>query len=106
MTRARVAALGLCIALALTAIALAQTAATSAPPAPAAFKGPLATKAPLLALTRVGPRLVAVGDYGVILLSDDAGATWRQAGAVATRNMITDRGLHRSQAWLGRRAWR
>ena len=31
-------------------------------------------------LARAGTRLVAVGERGVILLSDDAGASWRQAG--------------------------
>ena len=80
----RMLALVLGAVLAATTIAVAQ-----APPSPSAFKGPLASKAPLLALTRIGPRLVAVGDYGVVLLSDDSGATWRQAGSVATRTMLT-----------------
>jgi photosystem II stability/assembly factor-like uncharacterized protein len=75
---------GLFVALVLVATGFAQ-----APSPTPAFKGRLATKAPLLAVAPAGPRLVAVGDYGVILLSDDAGATWRQATAVATRNMLT-----------------
>jgi photosystem II stability/assembly factor-like uncharacterized protein len=33
----------------------------------------------LAAITRAGGRLVAVGDHGVILHSDDEGVTWRQA---------------------------
>lgn len=84
MRRARV--LMLCATLALPGLASPQTPA----PAPQdAFKAPLATKAPLLGIARVGPRVVAVGDYGVIILSDDAGKTWRQAGLVATRNPLT-----------------
>ncbi len=33
----------------------------------------------LLAVTRAGDRLVAVGERGIVLLSDDNGASWRQA---------------------------
>lgn len=39
----------------------------------------LALGAATLAVTRAGPRLVAVGERGIVLLSDDQGATWRQA---------------------------
>ena len=84
MSRTTAIVAGMFVALVLVAMGFAQAPS----PAPA-FKGRLATKAPLLAVAPAGPRLVAVGDYGVILLSDDAGATWRQAAAVATRNMLT-----------------
>jgi len=36
------------------------------------------TRSAMLAVTRVGPRLVAVGERGIVLLSDDNGASWRQ----------------------------
>ena len=49
----------------------------------------LATKALLLDVAQIGPRLVAVGEYGHILLSDDDGANWRQAASVPTRNTLT-----------------
>lgn len=39
------------------------------------------TKALLLDITRAGSRLVAVGVHGVIVTSDDAGATWVQAAS-------------------------
>ena len=79
-------------------------AAPQAPPAARPHsRRRLATKAPLLAIARAGSRLVAVGDYGVILLSDDAGATWRQAKSVATRNDADGGDLRRRQARLGRR---
>ncbi|CAG0957927.1 Ycf48-like protein [Burkholderiales bacterium] len=45
----------------------------------AAYLAPLAHKAPLLAAATAGERLVAAGDFGTVLLSDDAGRTWRQA---------------------------
>lgn len=47
-----------------------------------------ATMAPLLAAAVAGHRLVAVGDHGVVLLSDD-GRSFRQAKAVPTNTMLT-----------------
>jgi len=49
---------------------------------------PLAAKSLLLDVARVGSRLVAVGDRGHVLLSDDEGRTWRQV-IVPTRAMLT-----------------
>jgi len=43
----------------------------------------------ILAATRAGSRLVAVGDHGVVLLSDDDGKSYRQARAVPTRATLT-----------------
>lgn len=66
--------------------------AASAPPASApelAFKAPQSQRAPMLGAARAGQRLVAVGDYGTVLLSDDAGQSWRQAVRVATRETLT-----------------
>jgi photosystem II stability/assembly factor-like uncharacterized protein len=49
---------------------------------------PLAAKSLLLDAARAGSRLVAVGDRGHVLLSDDEGKTWRQV-IVPTRAMLT-----------------
>ena len=49
----------------------------------------LAAQSLLQGLAPAGSRVVAVGDYGLILLSDDAGATWRQATQVPTRTTLT-----------------
>lgn len=38
-----------------------------------------ATSAAMLAIANAGDRLVAVGERGIVLLSDDGGAAWRQA---------------------------
>ncbi|MCZ7560067.1 MAG: YCF48-related protein [Burkholderiaceae bacterium] len=46
-------------------------------------------RAPLMAATRAGSRIVAVGDFGTVLLSDDEGASWRQATDVPTRVTLT-----------------
>ncbi|MCS0630530.1 YCF48-related protein [Telluria mixta] len=53
-----------------------------------AQRGANAVRAPLLAATRAGNRIVAVGDHGVVLLSDD-GKTYRQAKSVPVRGLLT-----------------
>jgi photosystem II stability/assembly factor-like uncharacterized protein len=67
--------------------ALAQT-----PPAPVpvpAQRVANATQATMLASARAGSRIVAVGDRGIVLLSDDAGKTFRQAKAVPVDSTLT-----------------
>ena len=54
-----------------------------------AEREPLAAQSLLLDLAVAGTRLVAVGERGHVLLSDDQGATWRQAKSVPTRVMLT-----------------
>lgn len=44
----------------------------------------------LLAVSRAGDRLVAVGERGTVLLSDDAGRAWRQAASVPVSVALTD----------------
>jgi photosystem II stability/assembly factor-like uncharacterized protein len=44
-----------------------------------AMRAPQAQQAVLLDLARAGKRLVAVGERGIVLLSDDNGSQWRQA---------------------------
>lgn len=64
----------------VTAAALpARAANTPAVLSQPALVTPKATGAATLAVTRAGNRLVAVGERGTVLLSDDHGATWRQA---------------------------
>ena len=73
-------------ALALVVVPLSQCALAAAPPAGQAEARPLGpndkqlwrqTHGVLLAVARAGDRLVAVGDRGTVLLSDDQGAGWR-----------------------------
>lgn len=49
----------------------------------------LATKSLLLAVAKANGRLVAVGNWGHIILSDDGGQNWRQAKQVPTRTTLT-----------------
>jgi len=48
-----------------------------------------ATATQMLAATRAGQRIVAVGDHGVVLLSDDTGKHYRQAHAVPLSSTLT-----------------
>lgn len=48
-----------------------------------------AVLAPMLGAAQAGKRIVAVGDYGVALLSDDAGKTFRQAAKVPVSSTLT-----------------
>ena len=47
-----------------------------------------AEKAPVIAAVSAGGRVVAVGDYGIVILTDD-GKRFRQAKAVPTRAVLT-----------------
>jgi photosystem II stability/assembly factor-like uncharacterized protein len=85
------------IALLATALSLLGCAVLSAPvlaaAAPAsdtvyAIESAKAAKSLMLDVVHAGKRLVAVGDRGHILYSDDQGATWAQA-KVPTRALLT-----------------
>ncbi|MFC5460572.1 WD40/YVTN/BNR-like repeat-containing protein [Massilia niabensis] len=73
-------------------LALAVACSCAAAPAAAASTAPVAdpvmrpaqmvrqpAKAYLTGVTQAGKRIVAVGERGIIILSDDGGASWRQA---------------------------
>jgi len=71
-------------------LAQAGVGSASAPPiAASAVRVPHATQAAMLASGRAGSRMVAVGDHGIVLLSDDAGKSHRQAKAVPTDVTLT-----------------
>ncbi len=50
---------------------------------------PLAAHSLLLDVVRKGDRLVAVGERGHVVFSDDLGKTWKQASVVPTRATLT-----------------
>ena len=84
-------------ALLATALSLLGTALLSAPamaadPAPAspvyAIESAKAVKSLMIDVVHAGKRLIAVGDRGHILYSDDQGATWTQA-KVPSRELLT-----------------
>jgi photosystem II stability/assembly factor-like uncharacterized protein len=82
-TSLRVAVVGAAAVVAAAAIAAVDPGTLSAEPAR------LATRNLLLDIARAGTRLVAVGERGHVLLSDDDGVKWEQAEAVPTQNLLT-----------------
>lgn len=50
---------------------------------------PLAPKSLMLAIANTGERLVAAGERGIIIYSDDAGATWTQASVPVSVTLTT-----------------
>lgn len=80
------------LAAAFTAVVALQASAANSPtliPNLPAEHVAAATASPILAAQRVGHRIVAVGDHGAVLLSDDDGKTFRQAAEVPTRATLT-----------------
>ena len=77
------------IALALLGLAFGPATAAAPQPPAAARIAPLAVKGLVLQAVRAGQRLVAVGERGHVLLSDDQGARWRQARWVPTTTTLT-----------------
>ena len=78
----------LVVMLGSAGVVSAQVDADDAANKPAEIE-PLAAGSLLLDLAQAGSRLVAVGERGHVLLSDDQGVTWRQARSVPTRVMLT-----------------
>jgi len=90
-------ALAISVFLACPAIAL-EGASPSAQGAEAAPTSPkilpaeattAATKAMILSSARAGKRIVAVGNHGIVLLSDTDGGDFRQAKSVPVRSTLT-----------------
>jgi photosystem II stability/assembly factor-like uncharacterized protein len=80
-------------ALVAAAAALGAAASPAAAPAPAqllpAEPARLAAHSLLIALAAAGNRLVAVGDRGIIVYSDDRGLSWTQATSVPVQVLLT-----------------
>ncbi len=87
----RFATSALAVLLLFTHEVNAQMAAPAAPALKAspAEKSAAASLAPILGATRAGKRIVAVGSYGIILLSDDDGKSFRQAASVPISSTLT-----------------
>ncbi|MEO8805889.1 MAG: YCF48-related protein [Burkholderiaceae bacterium] len=60
---------------------------------------PKALRAGMLALARAGTRLVAVGERGTVLLSDDGGQQWRQASVPVQTTLTGVRFADAEHGW-------
>lgn len=75
-----------------------------------AFRDPLdqparqfaqASREPLQAIARAGDRLVAVGMRGVVVVSDDAGQSWRQVEIPVSTDLLAVQFINPKQGWIG-----
>ncbi|MBV1787405.1 hypothetical protein KQ940_04985 [Marinobacterium sp. D7] len=82
-------ALPLCVLLSLAAPAWSVADTGFAGLDKPAQISPLALHKSMLAVARAGERLVAVGEEGTVLLSDDNGVSWHQAEQVPTSSALT-----------------
>jgi photosystem II stability/assembly factor-like uncharacterized protein len=64
-----------------------------------ALQAPKALAAATLAVARAGQRLVAVGERGTVLLSDNHGVTWKQATVPVQATLTTVRFVDTSTGW-------
>ncbi|MBT2339820.1 MULTISPECIES: WD40/YVTN/BNR-like repeat-containing protein [Pseudomonas] len=64
-----------------------------------ALQSARAARAVLLAVTRAGERLVAVGERGIVLLSDDSGMSWRQARVPVSVSLTAVQFVDAEQGW-------
>jgi photosystem II stability/assembly factor-like uncharacterized protein len=61
---------------------------------------PRAQHAVLVAVTSAGNRLVAAGERGVVVLSDDDGATWRQAQVPVSVTLTAASFINPKEGWI------
>ena len=64
-----------------------------------AMQAPQAKSAVLLDLARAGTRLVAVGERGIVLLSDDNGVNWRQAAVPVSVSLTAVQFVDANTGW-------
>jgi photosystem II stability/assembly factor-like uncharacterized protein len=67
----------------------AEPPGASPPPPIPAEHARLADRSLLIAIAAAGGRLVAVGDRGVVVFSDDRGLSWTQAADVPAQSLLT-----------------
>ncbi|EJL01432.1 glycosyl hydrolase, BNR repeat [Pseudomonas fluorescens Q2-87] len=91
-----VCALALCLLASVPLGAQASTFAVLQQPALPTSKAP---RTVLLGLARAGDRLVAVGERGIVLLSDDTGVNWRQAKVPVSVSLTAVQFVDAEQGW-------
>jgi photosystem II stability/assembly factor-like uncharacterized protein len=64
-----------------------------------ALMAPQSMRGAMLAVALAGPRIVAVGERGVVLVSDDRGATWRQVVVPVSVSLTAVRFVNDKTGW-------
>lgn len=94
-----IASLSCALCTALLPILPAQATPSFDALSQAAVPSPMAIQSAMLATARAGQRLVAVGERGVILLSDDDGRHWRQAASPVRVTLTAVQFVDAQQGW-------
>ncbi len=94
--RIRLAALGLVLAVSPAARAAAFVDVLDSP----ARISPLASRSLLQAVTKAGDRIIAVGQRGHVVVSDDGGATWKQASVPVSSDLTSVYFVDAKQGWV------
>ncbi len=91
-------------------VAVAVAALLTVVQAPAALVGPAlerpavtsaqAARSVLQAAARAGDRIVAVGERGIVIVSDDAGRTWRQVPVPVSVGLVGVRFVDARRGWI------
>jgi photosystem II stability/assembly factor-like uncharacterized protein len=93
ISRARVAAM---LAVLTCSSARALTDSIDRP----SIANPRAAQSLMLTVTRAGHRLVAAGERGIVLLSDDSGLSWRQAPAPVSVTLTSAHFVTERDGWI------
>jgi len=92
------ALLAAALSLLIACLSIAKEMPSAGPEGSSGFPAPklqpaeittAAAKAMMLSAVRAGKRIIAVGDHGIVLLSDTDGADFRQAKSVPVRSTLT-----------------
>lgn len=97
-TRARCALLALSLPL-LALPCLANNLPVGTALDTPAMHAAMAERSVLVSLARAGARLVAVGERGIVMLSDDNGTTWRQAAVPVSVSLTAVQFVDARQGW-------
>lgn len=95
--RCRLGALA-ALAAATMALAPAAQAEVDALERPAMLSAKAASSV-MLAIAQAGKRIVAVGERGIIVYSDDAGRNWRQASVPVSVSLVGVRFINQQDGW-------
>lgn len=87
------------LVLAVSLATLPWAAAARASEAPVQVQAPPGLHGVLLDITRAGDRLVAVGERGTVLLSDDNGTAWRQVSVPVGNTLTAVRFIDARRGW-------
>lgn len=91
------------LAAALAAAALPAWAADTPPPAAAldrpALQSPKSPRMAILTVAQAGKRMVAAGERGIVIYSDDGGRSWKQAQTPTSASLVAMRFADALSGW-------